>query len=97
MKQCGGMLNSDQIFHDSLDGTIPDGSEVQGLQRLCESDPESESDTDELTCDQVMTRTPMKRWGQPVDLAGAVLFLASSASDYVTGSSIVVDGGLLGN
>lgn len=46
---------------------------------------------------QVMMRTPMKRWGNPVDLAGAVIYLASSASDYVTGSSIVVDGGWLGN
>ncbi|KAF7194122.1 2-dehydro-3-deoxy-D-gluconate 5-dehydrogenase [Pseudocercospora fuligena] len=45
----------------------------------------------------VMMRTPMKRWGNPVDLAGAVIYLASSASDYVTGSSIVVDGGWLGN
>lgn len=45
----------------------------------------------------VMMRTPMKRWGEPKDLAGAVIFLASSASDFVTGSSVVVDGGWLGN
>ncbi|KAK4618169.1 2-dehydro-3-deoxy-D-gluconate 5-dehydrogenase [Fulvia fulva] len=46
--------------------------------------------------DYVMMRTPAKRWGEPVDLAGAVIFLASSASDYVSGTSIVVDGGWLG-
>jgi len=34
----------------------------------------------------VLSRTPAKRWGQPMDLAGAVIFLSSSASDYVTGS-----------
>ena len=38
-------------------------------------------------------RTPMGRWGQPHELAGAVIFLASSASDFVTGQTILVDGG----
>lgn len=47
--------------------------------------------------DYVMMRTPAKRWGQPVDLSGAIIFLASGASDFVSGTSIVVDGGWLGN
>lgn len=46
--------------------------------------------------DYIMSRTPAKRWGEPVDLSGAVIFLASAASDYVSGTGIVVDGGLLG-
>jgi len=43
-----------------------------------------------------MGRTPMNRWGDPMDLQGAVIFLASRASDYVSGQTVVVDGGLLG-
>ncbi len=38
-------------------------------------------------------RTPVGRWGQPHELAGAVIFLASDASTFVTGQTILVDGG----
>ncbi len=41
----------------------------------------------------ILGRIPLKRVGQPSDLAGVVIFLASQASDYVTGQTIFVDGG----
>ena len=41
----------------------------------------------------ITSRIPHGRWGEPHDLAGAAVFLASEASDYVTGVSIPVDGG----
>jgi len=41
------------------------------------------------------TRIPMGRWGIPEDLAGAAIYLASDASDYVNGFTIAVDGGFL--
>jgi 2-dehydro-3-deoxy-D-gluconate 5-dehydrogenase len=41
----------------------------------------------------VLERIPSGRWGRPEDLAGAAVFLASSASDYVNGTVLVVDGG----
>lgn len=41
----------------------------------------------------IIGRTPAGRWGQPRDLAGAAVFLSSSASDFVTGALIAVDGG----
>jgi len=44
----------------------------------------------------ILGRIPAGRWGQPEDLQGAALFLASRASDYVNGSMLVVDGGWLG-
>ena len=43
--------------------------------------------------DRVVARTPQGRWGSPDDLAGTAVFLASSASDFVTGTAIPVDGG----
>jgi 2-deoxy-D-gluconate 3-dehydrogenase len=44
---------------------------------------------------QILDRIPVGRWGRPEDLAPAVLFLASPASGYVTGTIIPVDGGWL--
>ena len=43
--------------------------------------------------ERVLARTPAGRWGTPEDLAGIAVFLASSASDFITGSAIPVDGG----
>ncbi|KAH7168213.1 hypothetical protein DER46DRAFT_551788 [Fusarium sp. MPI-SDFR-AT-0072] len=40
--------------------------------------------------------TPAMRWGEPKDLRGALIFLASPASDFITGVPIIVDGGMLG-
>jgi 2-deoxy-D-gluconate 3-dehydrogenase len=42
---------------------------------------------------QILSRIPMQRWGDPDDLKGIVVFLASEASNYVTGQVIFVDGG----
>jgi len=50
---------------------------------------------DELRNRQIMERIPAGRWGQPSDLAGAVVFLASDASDYVQGHILAIDGGWL--
>ncbi|KAA9131679.1 2-dehydro-3-deoxy-D-gluconate 5-dehydrogenase KduD [Marinihelvus fidelis] len=44
---------------------------------------------------QILDRIPTGRWGSPEDLGGAAVYLASSASDYVNGTVIAVDGGWL--
>jgi 2-deoxy-D-gluconate 3-dehydrogenase len=44
---------------------------------------------------ELSARIPAGRWGEPEDLAGAAVFLASTASDYCHGTILVVDGGWL--
>lgn len=48
---------------------------------------------DETRSRQILERIPAGRWGEPEDLAGAAVFLASAASDYITGEVLIVDGG----
>ena len=43
---------------------------------------------------KVLEHIPLKRFGESKDVAGVCLFLASNAADYITGQTIVVDGGL---
>jgi 2-deoxy-D-gluconate 3-dehydrogenase len=43
--------------------------------------------------ERVIARTPANRWGEPQDFVGIAVFLASSASDFITGAAIPVDGG----
>lgn len=50
---------------------------------------------DPVRSKQILERIPAERWGTPDDLKGAVVFLASHASDYVNGHVLVVDGGWL--
>ena len=44
----------------------------------------------------ILARIPAGRWGDPADLAGAVVFLASAASNYVNGAILTIDGGWMG-
>lgn len=66
---------------------IAPGYMVTDLTAPMRSEPDRMAETN--------TRIPMERWGQPEDLAGAAIFLASDASDYVNGFTIAVDGGFL--
>ena len=50
---------------------------------------------DEQRNAEILGRIPAQRWGNPDDLAGPVVFLASSASDYINGYTLAVDGGWL--
>jgi 2-dehydro-3-deoxy-D-gluconate 5-dehydrogenase len=52
--------------------------------------------TDPVRSRQILERIPAGRWGEPQDVAGAAVFLASRAADYVHGHVLVVDGGWMG-
>ena len=60
------------------------------------TDNTSALQADPVRSRQILERIPAGRWGKPEDLGGAVVFLSSSASDYVNGHVLVVDGGWLG-
>lgn len=53
----------------------------------------AELEADARRAGPILARTPMGRWGQPADLVGPVLFLASDAAAFMTGSIVPVDGG----
>lgn len=50
---------------------------------------------DEARNAEILSRIPAGHWGRPEDLGGAAVFLASSASDYIHGIALPVDGGWL--
>ena len=43
----------------------------------------------------IRNNVPLKRWGEPADMAGAAIYLASKAGAYVSGAVIPVDGGIV--
>jgi len=45
--------------------------------------------------EKIRERTALKRWGLPEDLTGTLIFLASAASEYMTGQTLYLDGGYL--
>jgi 3-oxoacyl-[acyl-carrier protein] reductase len=52
-------------------------------------------DADRRFYDEVVAKTPLKRWGRPEDVAGAVVYLASPAASFLTGQTIMVGGGVI--
>ena len=48
-----------------------------------------------MRSERLLSRIPAGRWGEPADIGGAAVFLASRASDYCHGTILVVDGGWL--
>jgi 2-deoxy-D-gluconate 3-dehydrogenase len=51
---------------------------------------------DATRSESILARIPQARWGQPEDFMGPIVFLASAASTYMNGSTVLVDGGWMG-
>ena len=66
---------------------IAPGWVATSLTQTLQQDPERS--------DAIVRRTPLRRWGQPDDIAGAAVFLCSPAARFVTGAVLPVDGGYL--
>ncbi len=74
-------------MHNIQVNGIAPGYYATEITRQTRSNPETNK--------RVLDHIPAERWGEPLDLMGAVVFLASRASDYVNGHLLVVDGGYL--
>lgn len=69
-----------------------------GTDRIRELDAaraEQSGITQEEVSEQFLTEIPLGRYGEPEEFAKAVLFLVSEANTYITGASLVVDGGMM--
>ena len=71
----------------NVNGVAPGYIETDNTEAL-RADPERSK--------SILSRIPAGRWGKSADLAGAYVFLCSSAADYINGSIITVDGGWMG-
>ena len=78
-----------------VNAVAPGGIATPGVQEVQKSMQMPKGVDMSKMLDAFMARIPMKRMGEPDDIAKAVLFLASDMSSYMTGSQIVVDGGVL--
>lgn len=62
----------------------------------CETDMTSGLIADEVRYKEITDRIPMGRWAKPEEFAGPAVFLASQASSFITGETLLVDGGWMG-
>lgn len=83
--QLAKALATEWTPHNVQVNAIAPGYIATAITAPLQDDPKRDRD--------ILIRTPAGRWGEPDDLKGAVVFLASPASDFVTGSVLVVDGG----
>lgn len=86
-----GLMRSlaSELSHTGIrfNAIVPGWTDTPMLQYANAQDPQRER--------KILERTPMKRFGQPEDIGWAALYLASDASRFVTGTSLVVDGGAM--
>ena len=88
-----GLAGLTKAYCDEL---APFGIQVNGIAPgYCDTPLTAQTRADPETNQRVLDHVPAGRWGQPQDLMGATVFLASRASDYVNGHILSVDGGYL--
>lgn len=78
----------------NVNGIAPGGIATEGAARPLEGSGMTEEQMEALT-EEFISHIPLRRMGVPDDIATAAVFLASKASDYMTGETVIVDGGRL--
>lgn len=78
----------------TVNAIAPGGIQTEGASKPLEGSGMSQEEMEAMT-QAFVERIPMKRMGVPDDIATVTVFLASSAADYMTGTTVVVDGGAL--
>lgn len=81
--------------HIWVNAVAPGGITTEGTKRLQAAMPMPQGVDMNKVMEAFMAKIPMRRMGEPDDIGKVVLFLASDMSSYMTGSQIVVDGGVL--
>ncbi|UTA66737.1 SDR family NAD(P)-dependent oxidoreductase [Emticicia sp. 21SJ11W-3] len=80
----------------TVNDIAPGGVNTPGVQKIAGDNlPKEQLEAMQAQTAQFIQTLPLQRIGEPDDIGNAALFLAGKASDYITGSTIVVDGGLL--
>ncbi len=78
----------------TINAIAPGGIATEGAAKVTGALPVSDEELQRMR-EATVTRIPLRRMGVPDDIAKVAVFLGSSASDYMTGSTVVVDGGFL--
>ena len=73
----------------------PGGVNTPGIKKIADKNPSKEQQEAMASQMEQFMKLPLQRMGEPEDIGNVALFLASNASNYMTGSTLVVDGGLL--
>jgi len=80
----------------TVNDIAPGGVNTPGIQKMAgDNVPKEQLEAMQAQTAQFIQSLPLQRIGEPEDIGNAALFLAGKASDYITGSTVIVDGGLL--
>ncbi len=82
-------------YNIQVNAIAPGGIQTPGVAVMQASAPAADAETLKKQTETFLAKIPMHRMGEPDEIAKAALFLASDMSSYMTGSQIVVDGGVL--